>query len=78
MGHPSQADDSKPRATSAQLPARAHQLQSPAGVSDRYSPATAPAPPPKAAKGVKIAVGIATAILALIALAIWALVRALT
>jgi hypothetical protein len=47
-------------------------------VTDRYSPARGSAPPPKMAKGVKLAVGIATGILALTALAVWALVRALT
>ncbi len=35
------------------------------------------APPPKTARGVKIALAVATGLLALVALAIWALVRAL-
>jgi hypothetical protein len=47
-------------------------------VSDRSLPARGQAPPPKAAKGVKIVAGIMTGILALLALGIWALVRAFT
>lgn len=36
------------------------------------------APDPKPAKGVKIAVGLAVALLALVVLALWAMVRALS
>jgi hypothetical protein len=34
------------------------------------------APPPKTARGVKIALGVATVLLGLVALAIWGLIRA--
>jgi hypothetical protein len=37
----------------------------------------ATAPDPKPAKGVKIAVGVALALVAMVALALWAMVRAL-